>query len=440
MGGGIWIDTLEARRVRSVWSTCAFGLDDQVARIRALTEVGGPTAAQAARLLHRATERLHDLVRLVDGLVDSVETGDAVATTDRCLADLGSPLGGDLDGRGDREVRTPYLVEGADPTSRGRALAVRALEDTADPGQVRVDEFQVVRLDDRRWIVVLPGVVDLSRPSLGWDPHHRSVRDLDRAALPSSGSTSTSRNPYARAVHQALVATGVPRGAELLVVGHSFGADTALDLAADPRFNALAAPHRTTGEDGYRVTHVIAAAYHSQPQLARVPTSTEVLVVQNRRDRVVVAEAAAAPFVGLMTSSVATLGALARLDVTAANTHQRSALGSAWGALTGGVRHLVDRADDLSKIALGMAGGRPDVALRGLDGITSLDPGLRTPAPGQVVSVFDGGGSRAGHDQVHYVEHLATTDEPEIEAFLASLDRAGYTEPGVAMAIDVSVP
>jgi hypothetical protein len=369
-----------------------------------------------------------------------VQAGDVVASSDRCLADLGSPLGGDLDGRGNREVRTPYLVEGADPISRGRALAVRALEDTADSGQVRVDEFQVVRLDDRRWIVVLPGVVDLSKPSLGWDPRHRSVRDLDRAALTSAGSTGTAWNPYARAVHQALVSTGVPPGAELLVVGHSFGADTALDLAADPAFNVLADGHRTPGADGYRVTHVIAAAYHSGPQLAQVPGATEVLVVQNRRDRVVVAEAAVEPVVGVVSSTVATLGALARFDLRAAGDHQRSAAGSAWSALSGGLRHLAGRADDLSKIALGVAGGRPDVALSGLDGVAALDPGLRTPTPGQVVSVFDGGGSRAGHDQIHYVEHLATTDRPEIEAFLASLDRAGYTDPGVAMAIDVSVP
>ncbi len=41
-----------------------------------------------------------------------------------------------------------------------------------------------------------------------------------------------------------------------------------LDLAADPTFNSA---------DRFVVTHVVAAAYHSGPQLRSVPGSTEVL-------------------------------------------------------------------------------------------------------------------------------------------------------------------
>ena len=67
-------------------------------------------------------------------------------------------------------------------------------------------------------------------------------------------------------VWDALRAAGVPAGSSLMIVGHSFGADTALDLAADREFNG--------GE--YTVTHVVAAGYYSQPQLASVAAETSV--------------------------------------------------------------------------------------------------------------------------------------------------------------------
>jgi pimeloyl-ACP methyl ester carboxylesterase len=89
-------------------------------------------------------------------------------------------------------------------------------------------------------------------------------------------------NAYARSVIGGLDACGIPKGARLMLVGHSFGADTALDLAADASFG---------GPDGYRITHVVAAGYDSVPQLASVPGDTEVLVLQNHRDAVVIGEA-----------------------------------------------------------------------------------------------------------------------------------------------------
>lgn len=440
MSSGIWIDTIAARRARSTWSTLAAELERSAWQISSLGP-DDPDVGDQARRLCTLAEQIRHLADVVDRLLDTVETGDVVdIAADRCSADLSSPLGGDPAGRGDREVRVPYLIDAPDAAGRGRALAIRALTDTADPSQVRVDEFQVVRLGDDRWIVVLPGVVDLSRPSFGWDDGHRSVRDLDQAALRSSTSTGISSNRYARAVHEALVATGVPAGAELLVVGHSFGADTALDLAADPVFNVLADSGHAPRSPGYRVTHVIAAAYHSTPQLEHVPTGTEVLVLQNSSDRVVVAEAAAAPLAAMAGSSFATYRALLRADLPAAVTHHRSFLRTGWGAFTGGIRHLTGRTASVGHVALGAAVSQPILIARGLDGLATLEQRLSTPAPGQVVSVFDGGDSRAGHDQSHYVDHLVTTDEPELTEFLASLDEAGYTGPGVAIAIDVSVP
>ena len=193
-----------------------------------------------------------------------------------------SSIFGDRGETGDREVRSPYLTVGSSPTERGRNLLMRALADTGDERQIRVDEFEVVRLDNGKYVVVLPGVTDLSSPDLGWNADHRSARDLDQGAFGSSRSTSVDHNPYAGLVREGLTTAGVLAGADLLLVGHSYGADTALDLAADPGFN---------GPDGYRVTHVVAAAYHSGPQLRHVPASTDVLVLQNHRDVAVIVEA-----------------------------------------------------------------------------------------------------------------------------------------------------
>ena len=143
-------------------------------------------------------------------------------------------------------------------------------------------------MSDGRYLVVLPGVTDLSSPDIGLSETHASVRDVDQFAYPSSRSASVAGNRYAQMVAEALAIRGVPIGSDLVIVGHSYGADTALDLAADRDFN---------GAGGYHVTHVVAAAYHSQPQLDHVPDSTEVLVLQNHRDVAVIVESVGAAHV-----------------------------------------------------------------------------------------------------------------------------------------------
>jgi hypothetical protein len=125
----------------------------------------------------------------------------------------------------------------------------------------------------------LPGVTDLTNPKDGLNPHNRSVRDTDYAAARSASSAKIADNAYAQMV-QRYIQAEVPTGASLAIVGHSFGSDTALDLAADPWFNGRQ----------YNVTHVVAAAYHSEPQLAHVANGTDVLVLQNTRDIPVVVE------------------------------------------------------------------------------------------------------------------------------------------------------
>ncbi|MCP4226481.1 MAG: hypothetical protein GY773_24345, partial [Actinomycetia bacterium] len=199
------------------------------------------------------------------------------------------PTGGDLGGA--YQTRPTLGFDGSmarNPTDRGRQALSYFLAET-DPGiqhhdgeepQIRSDEFELIDHGGNAYTVVLPGVTDLKRPSVGMDPDTNTVRDLDGFSIRSWLDTSKEANYYALMVEQGLVSAGVPLGAELIIVGHSFGADTALDLAADRAFNG----------GTYDVTHVIAAGYHSQPQLEYVPDGTRVLVLQNRNDMAVKAE------------------------------------------------------------------------------------------------------------------------------------------------------
>jgi hypothetical protein len=320
-----------------------------------------------------------------------------------------SPAAGELGDTGCRELRTPYAVQAADDTDLGRALVIRALTDTATGHRVRPDEFELVQLSDGRYLVVLPGVTDLSNPDPGLSDVNRTVRDLDQHAVRSWTSTSVADNRYAQMVWAGLVDAGVPPGSEVVIVGHSFGADTALDLAADPGFNG--------GPHGYRVSHVVAAGYDSVPQLADVPESTSVLVLQNHRDAAVLAEAA---------------GRAAPIDAA------RRTAEIAWAA---------------SMSAIELVTGDRDAAGERLEGALTLTPGIEVDGR-QVVAVFEGGGEGAGHHPDHYIEFLATSvDEPVLDflADLAAGQRAGVgaavavtvgvaATVGAAVAVDISVP
>jgi hypothetical protein len=343
-----------------------------------------------------------------------------------------APATGDPAGTLHAELRSPYSVDSTDPVAAGRQLVVRALHDTASPRQIREDEFEIVDLSDGRHLVVLPGVIDLSRTPWWSETLHRSVRDIDRHALPSSRSSAVADNGYARLVWDALRARGVPLGSELIVVGHSFGADTALDLAADGRFN---------GEAGYRVTHVVAAGYASGPQLADVAASTRVLVLQNRRDALVIAEQVGQSHVTDAGYAAAeALGEATELDVDGALGAAGSMLFHSAGAFVDGAAHAIERRDDLLGVVSGVATGRFDRAAGRLTDLVTLEPGISRPTEAQVVAVFDGGADGLGHRQTNYVEYLETTREPAVSAFLASLAGVGHRVVGTAVAVDVSEP
>ena len=295
-------------------------------------------------------------------------------------------------------------------------------------------------MSDGRYLVVLPGVTDLSSPDLGLSGTHRSVRDLDRHAYPSSRSSSVADNRYAQMVAEALTVRAVPFGSEVVIVGHSFGADTALDLAADPNFN---------GADHYRVTHVVAAAYHSEPQLEHMPAGTEVLVLQNSHDLVVIAEAVADAHVAdAIESRKDLLIDVVTFDLPGIVANGGRTIAHDLGVAAATVDHTLDRADEIVdgavEIAVGIATHDPRRAIDGVtDGATALvtlEPGISTPRPGHVVAVFDGGGAGAGHHVDHYTAYLDGTTAPEVLAFLASLGSVSTATVGTAYGIDVSVP
>lgn len=167
---------------------------------------------------------------------------------------------------------------------RGRHVLIHALEDGSDRGDIAQDEFAIIDHGTGAggrptYTVNLPGVIDLSNPVPGWDPQHMSVRDMDMAALLSATSINIEDNLYAQMVRRGLQQNGVPFLSNLLLVGHSFGADTVADLAADGGFT-----------EDYNVTHVVAAGYDSVPQLAHIGPDIDVLVLQNEDDKAILLE------------------------------------------------------------------------------------------------------------------------------------------------------
>ena len=341
-----------------------------------------------------------------------------------------SPTEGDIGEVFDGELRRPLQIVGRDPVQRARSLLTRLLADLSDPMQIRDDEFGVVQLAEDRFIVVLPGVTDLSRPGLSLSNRHRSVRDLDQYAIRSSRSSSVADNRYAALVWQALEERGVPGGSELMIVGHSFGADTALDLAADAGFNGAR----------YDVTHVVAAGYYSQPQLRDVVDGTEVLVLQNHRDATVIIEGVAhSNAASSLTSRVAALGDAARLDLPGVAEHATEALRHDIGTMLDLGMFIWDHRDEAVGLAAGVASGNRWLVEGAAAELLALEPGVERSAD-HVIDVFEGGDDGFGHHPTNYIDHVAEVGHPEVVAFLDSLSARGYDADGAFVGVDISVP
>ena len=414
---------------------------------RRALEQAATTAWELATVLHLVVEAViaGDRVDLTDAnAIDELVTlaaadlghgGDAGSacgggTSRRVLFDA-SPIDGDLGGTSARELRSPFIAVGNDPLARGRSLVMRALADAGNAAQIHPDEFELVRLADDRFVVVLPGVTDLSTPDPSWNERHRSVRDLDQAAIGSYGSTGVAGNPYAQMVVEGLRAANVPRGAELLVVGHSFGADTALDLAADPTVNGV----------DVRITHVVAAGNSSGPQLSGVPTTTQVLVLQNHRDVPVIVEGIGqSDSVEAIGAGLESIGHLMTGDGSA-GVDALAESGRHWSAaIRNAGRAITARTDELATLVVDLGRRDWDAARIDLVDIVGLTTRVERLGTNRVVDVFAGGADGAGHHPSNYVEHVATTDHEAVTEFFESLDVAGFASTGSAVAIDVSVP
>jgi len=455
----LWIDSDGARRASTMWSDrgdawfrTQFDLEGDFVDLH----LGGASSSVVHSLAAASTELWVNasFARLVS---DRAESSDGFGNLDLfmvdrlrrdaghhaqlSLADACAPSWaeysfssryGDRGETLDADVRSPYAIFGSNPDERGRNLVIRALTDTNDEVQIRQDEFELVGLSNGRFLVVLPGVTDLSSPYLGLNDHHRTVRDVDQYAYPSARSTSVADNRYAQLVWDGLLSAGVPVGSELMIVGHSYGADTALDLAADPLFN---------GSAGYDVTHVVAAGYHSEPQLPHVDAGTEVLVLQNHRDVAVIAEAVGHGHVtGVVEETKGIFGSLFDLDPIGTVGHIGGSLYHQAGAAYDGVSYLVGNADSIAQVGAGVATGRPDWVGEGIADMVTLDPHVSHPTDHQIVDVFAGGGQGFGHHPANYIAHITETDDASIGAFFESVDSAGYATSGTAWAIDVSTP
>lgn len=456
-----WIDTDHARRGAAAWTDRAdawfrtrFDLEGDFVELQ-LTGGAGPTM-----VLHHVAAASTELwvgasfVRLV---ADRCESSDRLSGVDPAtVVELWARAGalprsrfpstgveptatavfssrfGDIGQTYAAELRSPYSVTGSTPIERGRNLVLRALTDIGGEHQIGDDEFALVRFAADRYLVVLPGVTDLSGIDVGLNRRHRTVRDVDRFAYGSSRSTDVDDNRYAAMVWDGLRAAGVPIGASLMIVGHSFGADTALDLAADPIFNGAA---------GFRVTHVVAAGYHSSPQLAHVDPHTEVLVLQNYRDAAVIAEAVGhGPVAASIDDAARVLGHLGDGDPLGVARDIGGLASDATDAALAGAAAVADRAGALGRVASGLLAGRADRVVDGVVDVVTLAPGVERVTEHQVVDVFRGGGDGFGHAPANYSAHVAATGDPFVTAFFESVASTGYAASGAAWAIDVSVP
>jgi hypothetical protein len=241
-------------------------------------------------------------VDVVDDVVDGVRVTFDDMVGGRGDADAASP---------DALVATRLRPSTFPAPADGRGAVLAAMTGLADGDRIGRDEIEIRALDNGRYIVVLPGVTDLSD---GFDRFVDQVRDHGRLGVPGAGRDAveswadndeptvrkmryafeaarrddTTVNEYSIVTIGALQAAGVPAGADVMLIGHSFGAYTAIDLAADRSFNAAHGERPT----GYHlvITHVIAAGAETDWRFDELPAATDTLVLNNRFDGVYRAE------------------------------------------------------------------------------------------------------------------------------------------------------
>ncbi len=332
---------------------------------------------------------------------------------------------GDAGGTYQSESRAPFSVEGSNYGERGRAVITRTLDDTGSPLQIQSDEFEIIRHENGLYTVVLPGVTDLSSPHFGLDENNQTVRDLDQFAERSSHNSLVEDNAYAAMVKE-YVSQHIPAGSNVMLVGHSFGADTALDLASDPTFN--------NPDSGVNVTHVVAAAYFSQPQIGNVQDHTDVLVLQNTEDLAVNVE-------GVGHTRVEAADFVSSTVDTGVDTG-RNLLGLGNSIFRRDTAGFIENGSGLINTADSV--GQRATTLPYPDALALLSSGVSQPTDNSIVVRFEGGNEGFGHHQNNYTEFVSDSsidhsNNPTVEAFYESIAQAGYDQDGDSFAVDVSV-
>lgn len=167
-----------------------------------------------------------------------------------------------------------HMTAGVVRTSFAWGDYISRIEDVADE-----DAFELlqVSVNPPKYIVLLPGI-ELD----AWDTD--TVRDL-QSAVPAR---LLQRDAYAARVMLELQRAGVPAGAEVMLMGHSYGAIAAMNLASDPQFNQPGNAS-TSGAFHVQVSHVVAAGAGVRDWMDRPPPGTDVLLSINRRDHVATA-------------------------------------------------------------------------------------------------------------------------------------------------------
>jgi pimeloyl-ACP methyl ester carboxylesterase len=170
-------------------------------------------------------------------------------------------------------------------SSTGRNLIADALDATENKS-IAVDQIQVQKLSDGSYVLVLPGVMDMSNLGFLRGDDINSVRTIGNAA--GTATRDGMPNNYAEMVKMAMRRAGIPSGSEVTIVGHSYGSYTAMDLAGNDAFNSADG----TGE-GYnvRVRRVVGVGADTDWKMKRVPAQTDVVVLNSRDDSVYQAEA-----------------------------------------------------------------------------------------------------------------------------------------------------
>jgi hypothetical protein len=206
---------------------------------------------------------------------------------------------------------TDLVLPAASPSD----LTAGLFETLGEESRISPDEIEIRKLENGSYVVLLPGVQDL-RDGLkqgvvggaaggvlgaavgvyaSWEGRNEmdSARDMHYARQSETqgdnGSTNGT-NAYAFAVKEAMRTSGVPDGADVMLVGHSYGAYTAVEIATDPGFNeAMGGGH---GNYSVNITHVAAAGASVAFRMDDLPTGTEGVLLNNSNDAAYVGERA----------------------------------------------------------------------------------------------------------------------------------------------------